>query len=203
MGRFDAIGVTVQPRLRLQGLAMFAALVLLAAGSSAAFAQDDAAHAWDPRTGDAWTDARMADVNTYAARYPDAFVDELVRYFDLPRALADDLLGERRWAAGDVYYACALARVAGRPCRATLDAWAAGHAQGWAPIAEQLGVAPKSAEATRLRMAFVDSYGRWARPLPLDAGLAREVRNRDRALRREAAAAEAAEKKRVRKLRKD
>lgn len=191
-----APGARWRPRIA----AALIALTLLAAASPAAFAQDDVAHAWDPRTGDAWTDARMADVNTYASRYPDAFVDELVRYFDLPRALADDLLGERRWAAGDVYYACALARVAGRPCRATLDAWATGHADGWAPIAGQLGVEPGSAEATRVRMAFVDSYGRWARPLPMDARLAREVRARDRALRREAAAAEAAEKKRARKI---
>ena len=68
-----------------------------------------------PGTGDAVVDRLLVDINDYAARHREAFIDELVRYFDAPRPLVTDVLVERRWAAGDVYYACALARVAGRP----------------------------------------------------------------------------------------
>ena len=148
---------------------------------AAAAAAQDFAHPWDPRSGDAWTDRQLADLNAYAARYRDAFTDELARYFDAPRDLVTELLVERRWAPGDVYYACAIARVAGRPCRAIADAWAQDYAEGWAPIARRMGIAPGSPEAVRLKLAFVDSYAHWARPIELDAELAREARSRAKA----------------------
>jgi len=162
----------------------------LLCAATAAVAQDFA-HPWDPRSGDAWTDRQLADVNAYAARYRDAFIDELVRYFDAPRELVTELLVERRWAPGDVYYACAIARVAGRPCRALADAWAQDYAEGWAPIARRMGIAPGSPEAMRLKLAFVDSYAHWARPVELDAELAREARSRAKAREKAEAEAEA------------
>lgn len=157
---------------------------------AAAMAQDFA-HPWNPRSGDAWTDRQLADVNAYAARYRDAYIDELVRYFDAPRELVTELLVERRWAPGDVYYACAIARVAGRPCRAVADAWAQGYAEGWEPIVRQMGIKPGSPEALRLKMALVDSYAHWARPIQLDAQLAREARRRAKAEARAEAKARA------------
>src|SRR5690606_19614160 len=102
-------GIRMNHRLLL----LFACLILLLAPAAA---QDQAA-AWEPRTGDAVVDARLADLNRYAARYPDAFIDELVRYFDAPRPLLEELLGKRAATPGDRYYACALARVPGRPGR--------------------------------------------------------------------------------------
>lgn len=143
---------------------LVAAAMLLA---TTAHAQDDA-HAWDPRTGDAWTDRQLADVNAYAGRYREAFIDELVRYFGAPRALVTELLVERRWAPGDVYYACAIARVAGRPCRALTDAWARRHAEGWEAVRTDAGIAADAAEAGRLRQAFIESYARWDRPIDAD-----------------------------------
>lgn len=121
---------------------------------------------WEPRTGDAVVDVRLADINRYGARYPDAFIDELVRYFDAPRPLLEDLLGKPATLAGDLYYACALARVSGRPCRGVLDAWIAGHEAGWEGIARELGVAPGDARAARLREGIAESYARWGRSLP-------------------------------------
>jgi hypothetical protein len=127
----------------------------------------DADAAWQPGTGDAVVDARLADINRYAARYPQAFIDELVRYFDAPRPLLEDLLLEQDRVPGDLYYACALARVSGRPCRGVLEARAAASAEdGWESIARGLGVAPGDARAKRLRVGIVDSYARWGRPLP-------------------------------------
>lgn len=125
----------------------------------------DAGGTWAPRTGDAVVDARLADINVYAGRFPDAFVDELVRYFDAPRPLLEDLLDQDR-AAGDLYYACALARVTGRPCRGILDAWQADGSGEWEAVARRFGVEPGSARAKRLRAGIVESYARWGRPLP-------------------------------------
>ena len=143
-------------------LHLLACLLLLLA-PVIAHGQDEA---WAPRTGDAVVDARLADVNRYAARYPDAFIDELVRYFDAPRPLLEDLLGKPATMPGDLYYACALARVSGRPCRGLLEAGIAGHEEGWEGIAREVGVVPGDARAKRLRDGIVESYARWGRPLP-------------------------------------
>lgn len=122
-------------------------------------------------TGDAWLDARIEDVDAYAARYGPAFVDEIVRYRDAPRALVEELLGPRGWRAGDVLYACTLARVSGRPCRQVARQWEQGQAVGWVAFASALGVAPGSDALLRVKREIVDSYRRWARPVPLDAAL--------------------------------
>jgi len=156
----------MRPSLRALFLASLAGLLL----PLAALAQEGGGPApWTPDTGDAVVDGRLADINRYAGRYPDAFIDELVRYFDAPRALLEDLLVRQERAAGDLYYACALAHVSGRPCRGVIEAWSAGHPDGWQGIARELGVAPDDARARRLRDGIGESYRRWGRPLP-DAG---------------------------------
>jgi hypothetical protein len=133
---------------------------------------------WNPRSGDVWVDARLGDVNAYGMRYRDPFIDELVRYHDAPRGLVTELLVTRRWAPGDVYYACVIARIIGRRCDYVADYWQAHHAQGWGAVARQLGIRPGSAEFHRLKRGFVPTYDRWARPIPLDAELQRVYPNR-------------------------
>lgn len=136
------------------------------ASAPAAQAQAPAfAFPWDPRTGDAWIDAQLADINAYGARYRGAFVDELARYHAAPRELVEELVDQRNWAPGDVYYACALAQVVGRPCRAVADAWGQSHADGWAAVAGQVGVAQRPDAIARLKRDIADSYARWGRPL--------------------------------------
>lgn len=124
-----------------------------------------------PRSGDAWVDGLLGDISRYAARYPDAFADELVRYDSAPRALVDALLADPRWTPGDIYFACALGQVAGQPCRAVAQRWQHDHAQGWIAIAQDFGVAPDSNAFHRLKRGIVLSYQRWARPLQVDASL--------------------------------
>lgn len=120
-----------------------------------------------PGTGDAVVDTYLADIDVYAARFPEAFVDELVRYSDAPRPLLAGLLEQGRHRPGDLYYACALARVSGRPCRGVLEARdATGASAGWESIAASLGVRPGDARATRLREGIAESYRRWGRRLP-------------------------------------
>lgn len=129
--------------------------------------QQPFAFGWDPRTGDAVLDARLADINQYGDRYREAFVDELVRYHAAPRALVGALLADERWAPGDLYFACALAQVAGRPCRHVIQRWRAGHADGWGATAAALDVAPDSAAFRRVADGVEASYDRWGRPLPV------------------------------------
>ncbi len=133
--------------------------------------------AWNPRSGDAWVDTWLGDMNRYGARYPEPFIDEMVRYHNAPRELVADLLHARKWAPGDIYYACALASVLGRPCRFVVDLFEADRAQGWGTLAQQLGIKPGSPEFHRLKKGIVPTYDRWARPIELDAELRRDFPN--------------------------
>lgn len=119
---------------------------------------------WNPRSGDAWIDAQLADINAYGSRYRGAFVDELARYHAAPRALVVELIDQRNWAPGDVYYACALARVLGRPCRALVEAWGQSHDEGWAAVAARAGIATRPDAIKRLKQDLAASYARWGRP---------------------------------------
>jgi hypothetical protein len=122
-------------------------------------------------TGDAWLDATLVDMGRYAARYPDAFVDELSRYQAAPRGLVVELVGSAHWPAGDVYFACALARIAAQPCRAVVAMRAQDPSREWSALEQRLGVAPDSAGFHQLKRGIVSSYARWARPLRVDASL--------------------------------
>lgn len=124
-------------------------------------------------TGDEWVDAQLEDIGRYARRYPEAFADELQRYQDVPRSYVGALL-EDGWAPGDVYFACVLGRVTGRSCRFVVGQRGQPPQVGWRALAEQLGAGVDTAAFKRLKRGIVESYARWARPLELDAELARE-----------------------------
>lgn len=157
----------------LQPLAL---ATVLAASIGSAGAQTFSLN-WNPRSGDVWVDTQLADMNRYGTQYRDPFIDEMVRYHGAPRDLVTDLLVNRRWAPGDVYYACTIAQVIGRPCRYVVDEWAANHGQGWGVVAQRLGIKPGSAEFHRLKKGFVPTYDRWGRPVVLDADLKRAYPN--------------------------
>jgi len=120
---------------------------------------------WNPRSGDLWIDSQLADINAYGGRYRGAFIDEVVRYHAAPRDPVAELVGKRNWAPGDVYYACAVATIVGRPCRALVDAWSESHGEGWAEVAGQAGIAGHRDAVARLKQEITDSYARWGRPL--------------------------------------
>ena len=69
-------------------LALVAALAIAMGGACA----QDAASGWNPRSGDAWVDAQLADINRYGLRYREPFIDEMARYHGAPRALVGELL---------------------------------------------------------------------------------------------------------------
>jgi hypothetical protein len=154
------------------------ALALLIAGSAGAAHAQDFTFGWNPRSGDVWVDTHLADMNRYGTRYRDPFIDEMVRYHGAPRDLVVDLLGPRRWAPGDVYMACTIASIIGRPCRHVVDVYERDHGKGWGDIAKQMGIKPGSPEFHRLKKGFVPVYDRWSRPIVLDAELERAYPNR-------------------------
>ncbi|BCT91932.1 hypothetical protein LYSHEL_09560 [Lysobacter helvus] len=148
----------------------------LAAIGGTASAQDFTV-GFHPRTGDVWIDTTLGDMNRYGTRYRDPFVDEMVRYHGAPRDLVSDLLGNRRWAPGDVYMACSIASIIGRPCRYVVDEYERDPGQGWGNIAKRMGIKPGSPEFHRLKNGFVPTYDRWSRPIVLDSDLQRAYPN--------------------------
>ena len=143
---------------------------LAAAGLVLALSQPVAAQdfvfGFSPRTGDTFVDAQLGDINVFARGDTDGFIDDVVVSFGAPRLLVRELYVTRRWAPGDIYYACALARAVGRPCRHVLDLWRTAHATGWGPVATRLGVPADSPEFHRIAENIAASYLRWGRPLP-------------------------------------
>lgn len=166
-------------RLKSTTFALAAAIAALTA-TGVASAQNYSIN-WDPRSGDVWIDSQLQDVNRYGSRYQEPFVNEMVRYYDAPRDLVSDLLVNRNWAPGDVYYACAIAQVIGRPCRQVVDEWDRDHGQGWGEIAKRMGIKPGSPEFHRLKRGFVPTYDRWARPIRIDDDLSRDFPGRGQA----------------------
>lgn len=133
---------------------------------------------WDPRSGDAWVDRQLGDMNQYAARYRGAFIDELVRYRAAPRDLVTELVMKRGWVPGDVYYACAVAQLVGKPCRAVVEVWQQGHADGWRAVAKQVGLGSQPNAAGRMRQNITGSFERWGRPLAKPAEKAATKKNK-------------------------
>lgn len=134
---------------------------------------------WAPRSGDAWLDTWLTDLNLYAERYGDAFVDELVRYRGAPRALVEQLMADPVRQPADVYVACALAQALGRTCREVAAAWRRDPDQGWAVLAETLDAERHGEAMMRVKRGLVESYDRWARPIRLDAALRRAFPDRE------------------------
>ena len=163
--------------MRHYRIKVIALAVALTAAAGGAFAQDFV-YSWSPRTGDVWVDTRLGDINDYGYRYREPFINEMTRYYGAPRDLVFDLVVNRRWAPGDVYYACSLAQIIGRPCRYVVDEWDRSHGQGWGVVAQRLGIKPGSAEFHRLKRGFVPTYDRWNRPIVLDRDLERDFPNR-------------------------
>lgn len=164
-------------RIHLRLLALAAAVAAITGAGQAA--AQDYSFGWNPRTGDLWVDTWLTDVNRYGNRYREPFIDEMVRYYGAPRELVSNLLLERHWAPGDVYYACAIAQIIGRPCRYVVEEWERDHGQGWGNVAQRLGIQPGSAEFHRLKRGFVPTYDRWGRPIRIDPDLQRDYPGRE------------------------
>lgn len=105
---------------------------------------DNFAFGFSPRTGDAWVDTQLGDINVFARGNTDGFIDDVVVSYGAPRYLVRELYYDRRWAPGDIYYACAIAYQLRRPCLEIVDIYQRDHGQGWGVIAQRLGIKPGS-----------------------------------------------------------
>ena len=65
----------ILPRLGLHALLALAPALCSAQQAAASASPDTPAYA----TGDTWVDRQLADIDAYARRYPDSFLDELAR----------------------------------------------------------------------------------------------------------------------------
>lgn len=140
-------------------------IVALALLSSTGVIAQSTEDTYQPRSGDAWIDRQLGDINSYAARYPRSFANEMARYYSVPRDYVEAMLQQPSWEAGDILMACALAQVMAQPCRAVVREWSREHAEGWAGVAKRLQVKPDSAQYRELREDIKATYLRWARPL--------------------------------------
>ncbi len=145
--------------------------------------------AYAPATGDAWVDRQLADINRYAARYPDAFVDEVVRYAGVRHGYAVALLQQHGWQPGDLYFACFWGKVTGTGCREPVRARSQNPDDGWEAVVERLPVAPHNLHWRAMRHAIVASFDHWDRPIELDAVLRRQLGDRAQREQRYKAAA--------------
>ncbi|MEN5208922.1 hypothetical protein ABE493_12465 [Stenotrophomonas terrae] len=149
------------------------------------------AEAYAPATGDAWVDRQLADINAYAARYPEAFVDELARYAGARPGYVQALLQDHGWKPGDVYLACFWGRLSGSNCRPAVKARAQQPDASWKEVLAGLQPPPDNLRWRALRHAIVASFDHWDRPITLDPLLQRQLG--DRAQREAAARKDAGE----------
>lgn len=123
---------------------LFLAVALLVAPAAPLLAADAFVFGFSPRTGDAFLDAELGDINVLVRGGIDGFVDDVVVRFGAPRTVVRTYVVERRWAPADVYYACAIAAQLHRPCVEVIRVYERDHRLGWGVIARRLGIAPGS-----------------------------------------------------------
>jgi hypothetical protein len=126
--------------MRARVLAM---LLLLPVGQ--AWAVDAFVFGFSPRTGDAFVDAQLGEMNVLVRGDTAGFIDDVVVRFGAPRTLVHTYVVERRWAPADLYYGCAIAQFLRRPCVEVLRVYERDHRLGWGVVAQRLGIRPGSA----------------------------------------------------------
>ena len=115
---------------------------------------------YSPRTGDVWLDTRLGEINTYGRGDPNYFYDDMSSSYGVPRDYVRELYVDRRWAPGDIYYACALAQMLDRPCREIVSDYDRHPGQGWGALAKRMGIKPGSAEFHALKGRVGKGHGK-------------------------------------------
>ncbi len=115
---------------------------------------------FSPRTGDAFVDTQLGDINVFASGNTNGFIDDVVVSFGAPRHLINEYYVERHWAPGDLYYACAIAYQLGRPCLEIIRIYERDHGMGWGEIAKRLGIKPGSAAFHALKGHVGKGHGK-------------------------------------------
>lgn len=129
---------------------LFLALPLVFACAAPAWA-DDYAFGFNPRTGDAWFDARLGDINVMASGNLDGFIDEVVVSTRAPRHWVETLVVERRYAPADVYMLAECAYRSGTSYDEALRIYERHHGEGWGAMAKRMGIKPGSPDFHALK----------------------------------------------------
>ncbi len=124
---------------------------------------------YNTRTGDVWVDNRLGEINDYGRQYREPFIGEMTSHYGAPRPLVVDLLDQRRWSPGDVYYACAIASALGVPCANVVREYESNPGQGWGQLAQRMGIKPGSPQFHALKRGTVNTYGRWGHQIAVDS----------------------------------
>ncbi len=139
-------------------------MITLALAASLAFAASAQAQTvslnYSPRTGDVWLDTRLGEINTYGRSDPDYFYDDMYSSYGVPRDYVRELYTDRRWAPGDIYYACALAQMLDRPCREIVSDYDRHPGQGWGALAKRMGIKPGSEQFHALKGRVGKGHGK-------------------------------------------
>ncbi len=107
---------------------------------------EDYAIGFNPRTGDAWFDARLGDINVAASGNLDGFIDDVVVSTRAPRVWVETLVVERHYPPADVYMLAQSAYRGGVPFDDALKVYEQHRSEGWGAMAKRLGIKPGSAE---------------------------------------------------------
>ena len=80
------------------------ALLLMLPWAATAEQTPEKSAAYVVDTGDAWVDAQLQDINHYAERYPDSFLDEVARYAGVSRGYIAALMYTHGWQAASSWF---------------------------------------------------------------------------------------------------
>lgn len=122
--------------------------------------------AYRPSTGQPALDAALPDINHYAERHPDAFLDELEWFAGAGRKDMAAWLAVPGHQAADLFLGCHLAAVRGQSCAVLMQAFDAAGEEGWAAVARTLEPRPDRAQWQQVAQRLRDACRRWARPVP-------------------------------------
>ena len=125
--------------------------LLIACGSGYAVAQNydddyDYAYDFEPRTGDAYFDACLGDINAWGSVDLELYVDEVVISTGAPRRYVEEYVIERRYPPADVWMIAEMSRVSGQSFSSVATTYSANRTEGWGAMAKRLGIKPGSAE---------------------------------------------------------
>ena len=120
----------------------------------------DYAIGFNPRTGDAWFDARLGEINVTAVGDLDGFIDEIVVSTRAPRVWVETLVIERHYPPADVYMLAESAYRGGVAYAAALKVYEQHRGEGWGAMAKRLGIQPGSAEFHALKQGSARHAGK-------------------------------------------
>jgi hypothetical protein len=138
-------------------MSRFLLLCLLLASQAAP--AGDYAIGFNPRTGDAWFDARLGEINVAASGNLDGFIDEVVVSTRAPRVWVETLVVERRYPPADVYMLAESAYRGGVSFDTALTVYEQHRGEGWGAMAKRLGIKPGSAEFHAMKQGSARNVG--------------------------------------------